>query len=373
MPTLQELLSPKDVRLDQLLLDPNNPRFAELGDPPDVVPESRIAEPKVQREAYEKMKNVRFDVGELRDTIRTLGFLPMDRMVVRRWRESDPAKPTYVVVEGNRRAAALRWLLELHETGRDTLTEDQIANFSQLGVLLLDIDRAPDSARWVLPGLRHVSGIKEWGPYQKARTVFVLREAGATPQEAAQSLGLSTRSANQLWRSYLALEQMSQDEEYEEFAEPRKYSYFEEVFKRPNMRDWLGWNDGDRRFSNEERVKEFYSWVVGEVSDDGERSEPKLPEAKSVRELSRFIGDEGAMAVFRAPGGTLAQALARFEVEHPQAWQGSIELAQVTLAALTPDTLRNLQQSDVATLNALRARIEQVLEDRERLLGRRNV
>jgi hypothetical protein len=46
-----------------------------------------------------------------------------------------------------------------------------------------------------------VSGIKEWGAYQKAKAVFELRESGMTPQAAAQSLGLSTRNANQLWRS----------------------------------------------------------------------------------------------------------------------------------------------------------------------------
>ena len=77
-------------------------------------------------------------------------------------------------------------------------------NLNDLEVLLLDQENAPNTAIWVLPGLRHVSGIKEWGPYQKARAVFILRETGASPQEAAQSLGLSTRSANQLWRSFLA-------------------------------------------------------------------------------------------------------------------------------------------------------------------------
>jgi len=35
---------------------------------------------------------------------------------------------------------------------------------------------------------------------------------------------------------------------------------FEEIFKRNNVRDWLGWSDNDKKFANEERVKELYSW-----------------------------------------------------------------------------------------------------------------
>jgi hypothetical protein len=199
----------------------------------------------------------------------------------------------------------------------------------------------------------------------------MLRETGSTSQQVAQSLGLSTRAANQYWRSYLALEQMRNDEEYGEFASPRQYSYFEEVFKRPNVKEWLGWSDEQRKFTNDPRIREFFGWMVGDPAEDGDRSDPKLPEAKSARELSEFINDEAALATFRSPGGTLARALARYETEHPEAWQGSIESAEGTLAAFTPDRLRGLTADDLATLQRLRDRVDQLLVDRDRLLAGR--
>ena len=79
------LLAPISVQLNQLLLDPNNPRFSELGAGFAEVAESRFADPEVQEAAYEKMRQDTFDARELRDTIKTLGFLPMDRIVVRAW------------------------------------------------------------------------------------------------------------------------------------------------------------------------------------------------------------------------------------------------------------------------------------------------
>src|SRR5258708_1809218 len=148
MAALTEFLEPIELRLDQLLVDPNNPRFAELGGPHDPVPELRIPEPRVQREALDQMKAEKFDVVELRDTIKTVGYLPVDRIVVRAWGgNASGAEPKYVVVEGNRRVTALKWLLDLHETGRETLSPEQMQNYTKLPALVLDESRAPDYAR----------------------------------------------------------------------------------------------------------------------------------------------------------------------------------------------------------------------------------
>lgn len=261
MDNLSSFLSPKTVELNDLLLDPNNPRFSELGEERNPVAESRFADLKVQAATFDKMRDQRFDVNELRDTIKTLGFLPMDRIVVRPWKiSSNPSK--YVVIEGNRRVTALRWLVQLHDNGKETFSEGRLANLQHLECLVLDDQLAPTSASLVLPGLRHVSGIKEWGPYQKAKTVHALRKSGMSPQEAAQSLGLSTRAANNAYRCFIALENMKANEEFGEATEPRMYSYFEEIFKRPDVKSWLAWSDETEEFTQAEHVNELYSWIV---------------------------------------------------------------------------------------------------------------
>src|SRR5688572_3549510 len=99
MENLSQYLTPITINIDDVLLDPNNPRFAELGDPIDAILESRFAEEKIQKDAFDKMKSDRFEVAELRDTIKTIGFLPMDRIVVREWKASQLGNKKYVVVE----------------------------------------------------------------------------------------------------------------------------------------------------------------------------------------------------------------------------------------------------------------------------------
>lgn len=364
---LPDLLTPIDISLDDVLLDPNNPRFAELGEEIDVVPENRFAEEKVQKNAFDRMKKPQFDVNELRDTIKTLGFLPMDRIVVRKLNILE--KDKYVVVEGNRRIAALKWLIELHEAGKETFSDDELKNFKELEVLELDTEKAPDSAKWILPGLRHVSGIKQWGPYQRASAVYILRESGETSQETAQSLGLSTRAANQLWRCYLALEQMKKDEEYGEHAEPKYFSYFEESIKSPKLRGWLKWSDDAREFTNAERLREFYSWIIGEIDDEGNLKDPKLSDAKDLRDVAKLIDDEKAFNAFRAPNGTLVHALSKYEAAHPEDWRPALEEAKSVLKSLPADVIRELTPQDIEDLKALGDRINKVLEYRDKLLS----
>jgi len=368
MDFLPDLLRPIKVKLDQLLLDPNNPRFAELGIDVKDVPELRFSEPAVQDNCIRKLKEKRFDLVELRDTIKELGFLPMDRIVVRRWNHSKNGD-FYVVIEGNRRIAALKWLIEIHQTGREQLIEQQIKNLTELEVLLLEQEADDDLVRLILPGLRHVSGIQEWGPFQKGLTVFKLRESGKSPQEAAQSLGLSTRAANQLWRAFLGLRQMKEDDEYGDFAVPQKYSYFEEIMRQPTVKDWLGWKDEQQKFVNEDRMRKFYSWMIGEPVEENNRSDPKLPEARSVRNLAKILDNKLAMTNFESPDGSIEAALAIVYKNQYKDWKPLIANAREAIANLSPDMLRALTNDEICELKMLSDKVIQALKDRDKLIG----
>ena len=109
--------------------------------------------------------------------------------------------------------------------------------------------------------------------------------------------------------------------------------------------------------------------MIGEPDDQGNTKDPKLPEAKSIRELGVIINDDAALDVFKSTNGTLAKALARFEVDHPEDWQPALSKAESVLASLTPDKLRALQENEVGFLTKLRDRLSRVLTDREKLLN----
>jgi hypothetical protein len=120
-----------------------------------------------------------------------------------------------------------------------------------------------------------------------------------------------------------------------------------------------------KAFCNADRIDEFYSWMLPS-GEDGNLT-PKLPEAKSVRELSEILEDEAALNILRSTEGSLSRALARYQIDHPDDWHPKILPAEGALKSLTPDMLRKMDTETVKKLEELSSRIAQVIGDRKKL------
>ena len=93
----------------------------------------------------------------------------------------------------------------------------------------------------------------------------------------------------------------------------------------------------------------------------GGRTTP--PEAAGSQECPatrQILEDESTLAIFRGPNGNLSRAMSRLEAEQQSDWQTSVAAAESTLATLAPDTLRRMSADDLALVENLRARVENV-------------
>ena len=95
---------------------------------------------------------------------------------------------------------------------------------------------------------------------------------------------------------------------------------------------------------------------------------PKLPEAKSIRELALIINDERAMSVLRSENGTLSSARSRYDSDHPEEWTPVIITADDALKNMTVEQLKKLSRQQIEILTELKNRIEDLLKDREKLV-----
>src|SRR5436853_534773 len=107
-PRFVEQLEPHELLIDDILLDPNNPRLLTGDRAP--VPDRRIPEAEVQRRTAAALADGPFDMSRMRSSMMRSGMLPIDRIVVR---PVDEAPGKYVVVEGNRRIGAAKSVLEM--------------------------------------------------------------------------------------------------------------------------------------------------------------------------------------------------------------------------------------------------------------------
>lgn len=185
-------LKPIKVSLDHLFLDPNNPRFAKSLNLPETVPDREIANVQQRLERLfvnEKDSEVVSDddeseaeegavrIGDLIRSMQEIGFVPIDRVVVR---ELDHAAGDYVVIEGNRRARAAKYLRALPVVQLEPEARRQheriLETLAELDVLLLDTaGLSPQQLQdqvGVILGLRHFGQVLGWGPLAKAVNIY---------------------------------------------------------------------------------------------------------------------------------------------------------------------------------------------------------
>jgi hypothetical protein len=155
-----------EVSLDQLLLDPNNYRFFDREEYAQVA-KNRFHESTVQDRAEHLVKlDGKEELRVLKESIETNGYIPVEALVVRPYKF---VKKSFVVVEGNRRVAAMRWLKKDREGG-SAIPEKLIKSFDKLPAISLKGDEEEtNNLQHTLMGLRHVSGIKQWGGYNGPR------------------------------------------------------------------------------------------------------------------------------------------------------------------------------------------------------------
>jgi hypothetical protein len=215
-------LKEDQIAVVDLLLDPNNFRFQDESGYV-TADANRFHEQTVQERAYRRIRLA--GLLELKSSIVTNGFLAVERLVVRPY----PATPSkYVVIEGNRRLAALRWLKDDHEAGV-SIPQSVIEVLDKVPVVVID-DDSDDSIYLSLMGIRHVGGIRQWGGYQRAKLVTELRDKHQIESgDVGGRLGMSTQEVNRRYRAFKALQQMQNDEEFGDRASPNMYNLFHEA------------------------------------------------------------------------------------------------------------------------------------------------
>lgn len=354
-------LEQKKINVESIFLDPNNPRFWDKSNQP-IVPDSAIPEAGKQLKAKNEID--KHSIGDLYSSILRNGFLLLDRIVVR---PLNGAKDKYVVVEGNRRFRALSKLradIVADEVVAEEVDEEYLKKLygqtNEIEVLVYNGSEKSDIS-WMFQGIRHLSGIKDWNPAQRAKLLADQIDLhNKKISVAGEQFGLSRVAAGRLYRSYHALQQMRQDEEYGAKARNDYFSLFDEAYKNHTLRDWLDWSEAERRFTNVSRLKRFYAWIS---PDDEHGDVRRIHNPNQIKDVAYLIENEHKelLALFEGHELSIADARARAANEGPksQDWRKSIERAHDILDNLPQSALVDDPAAFIAELDKLREVVDQ--------------
>ncbi|MGY6551659.1 MAG: hypothetical protein ACXIT4_07140 [Erythrobacter sp.] len=355
----------RNISLDDLLLDPNNYRLQD-NDSFNLVNEQRFAEESVQERTQKKLE--KHSLKELVNSIRANGFLEIERIVVTPY-EYAPGK--YLVIEGNRRVAALRKLREDHEGGIDVPAQVQ-GVFEAVPCIVAE-GQEEAFFKEALMGIRHVGGIKEWGGFQRAKLIADLRDThGLDAGNIADRIGMTVHEVNRRYRAFSALRQMENDEEFGEYAGPMMYPIFHEAVSLPVLRDWAGWNPNTSTFENDENRELFYSLISPAASeedeDDKEEKDAKITSYIQVRQLKDIIpNDEARACLFQKEKSLLdAQTIARRD-EISKQWRSEVGEATTALKKISALEVMQFGEDDIRILRDVSETAQRVMDIYQKL------
>lgn len=265
--SLAKELRPAEIPLNRIFLDPNNPRF--VGENSRKVPDIEAIQQHIQDITIERL-NDEYGISRLKENMEVNGFLPIDRIVVRQLPDDD-----FIVLEGNRRICAAK--LIAREQERVPFLSDGIMSTMHM-IPCLVYTGTMDDASWIFQGLRHITGILEWSAFHKAKLlVEQLENEAGTLTEIGRRFGLTGHGAGQWVRGYKAYQQAKNDTDYIDEIDEKSYPMFQELFSRScgPLREWMDWNDDEKRFDDRLKLDEFVGWLYPK-NQDGIDDDPSV-------------------------------------------------------------------------------------------------
>lgn len=353
-------LSARRIAVDDIYLDPNNPRFRSRSQ--RQVSDEKVPNDQIQKKTREDI--AKFGIDELCNSILRNGFLPLDRIVVRPL-STDATK--FIVVEGNRRTAAVKTLrerIEQEEIAQEDLTSDYLSslNSSLSYIDCLVYQGGDDFISWILQGIRHLSGIKPWAPFQRAELIVKqIDEDKKSFTEVGEVFGLTRQQVGRLYRGYKGLQQMQQDEEYGAKASTDLFSLFDEAWKNPNVRKWLDWQENPPRFNNETNLRMFYSWIV----KDEELEEPKrrIHDPRHVKILDRLVSSKADDLISKIDEHslTIEAAEAHLGTSGPTDWELEVNKAKKSLESIPANDIVRQPDAVLGALSSIRQTLDSLI------------
>jgi hypothetical protein len=251
------------IKVDDLHFDVKNPRLAEFNLSPSV-PEGEIL-----KILWEVMS-----VEEIVLSIAASGFFNHEPLIA--IREKVKNKNETIVIEGNRRLAAVKSILNPHDLEKYNVNYAKI-NVSQsikkeLDELPVIIVRSREEA-WKYIGFKHINGPAKWGSYAKAQYIAQIhKDFKISLDDIAAQIGDTHKTVQKLYQGLRVLEQAESKKVFDRSDITGSRLYFSHLYTAigyEGIKNYLGIQDSEQSIENPvskdkmEELGTFLVWLFG--------------------------------------------------------------------------------------------------------------
>jgi hypothetical protein len=323
------------ARVEDLYLDPFNPRLGR----------SKSGGTARQETILDLMAD--WSLEELAVSFLENGFWPQEALLVCKEALYEETTDSLVVIEGNRRLAALKMLRSAFEGQKGTRKKwlEMVAGLADPGSLFGEVpyilvDSRDDVDAFL--GFRHVTGIKEWKPAEKAQYIASLIEKKQLPyEEVRKMIGSKMQTVQKNYISYRLLLQMEGEEDISIEQVENKFSVLYLSLRTIGVQKFLQIDikadpvtartpvPADRL----EALSKFALWLFGT-----DKIAPIVPDSRQIEQFGKILESEEAVAYLERsdkPIFSMAQKLAGGDIpaliENIQRASDNVRLALSTV------------------------------------------
>jgi len=299
------------VSLNELYLDPENPRLTVW--PIGARPKTELTDSRLQQRLLKQIVGPKdAEIQDLLTSFRSVGFLLVNQIQVVKVREH-----VYKVLEGNRRVAALKRMLEMHRDGEGEEGELSSELFEEVPVVIYE--DAQESQLQVVRGLQHIGGAKDWPAINQALHIREMVRRSGDQRSVANMMGISIVRLRRALRT-LSLIDGFLESDYSARFDGSMYSLFEELIRNVQIRSWIEWDESTMEPRNLVNTERLFSWVGvsserDTLSDDDntdldldpgqrprDRDTPIIATVNEARRLPRILYDKDLISVMESTG-----------------------------------------------------------------------
>ncbi len=285
------------VSLKDLYLDPNNYRLIHELEQTEVKDEN-VKDQDVARRTFRLLIGEKNQyIQDLLDSFRTNGYLPVDQIQVRELSDGG-----YVVVEGNRRVAALRYLEQEYEKKGIDLGRLDSEIFNSVPVVLYN--DADEVHHLTIMALKHISGNRKWGEWNQAKLLEKMHSSYKLAEDdICKRVGITKIELRRSLRA-LALVSQYQASDYGDQFNESKFPIFREAVRSQAVKAWLGWDEGENKANNTNNCEIFFSLLSKEPMDEDDDGylgynngyrDPAINKRDDIRSFGKILSDQRSL------------------------------------------------------------------------------
>ena len=283
--------APEKIRVSDLTFDLKNPRLSEY----ELTPSPTDVE--IIRLLWDTM-----DVRELVLSIEASGFFAHEPIIVAFEEEKN------IVIEGNRRLAAVRLLLEPELATELKIDIPQISEEDRNQ--LRELPFIPDTRKnaWRYLGFKHVNGPAKWSSYGKSQYIAdVHRNYNVPLEDIARQIGDTHKTVQRLFRGLMVIEQAERMKIFSREDRYNRHFSFSHLYTGigyEGISTFIGLSSENDESEepvpegNQAELKDLCLWLYGSQKED------KRPIIQSqnpdLRRLDAVVANREAVAALRA-------------------------------------------------------------------------